>query len=261
MPSSRSEARRRAALLALISVSAWACATASYDNAPPDSLLAQTENGGSSDAAGGADSTGGSGKPSGTAGGAVAGSAQSGGSSSSGSAGKAGSNTGGMGSGGAGSNAGKGGSSSAGASTGGASSAGKGGSSSAGKGGSSGAGSGAGPSSAGSSSAGNGGAANCDAAHAVATLTTNQSYTGKASDCVRLVVEPSWSVINVQVQPLPSTQGYPVPFSFFNCGGNGTGSLTADYSNVTLKSGANPGCDFFVQFGGGETTIKVTYYD
>jgi hypothetical protein len=101
----------------------------------------------------------------------------------------------------------------------------------------------------------------CDAAHAVATITTSQSYTGKASDCVRLVVDSTWSVINVQLQPLPGTQGYPVPFSFFNCGGNGTGSLTADYANVSLKSGANPGCDFFVQFGGGGTTIKVTYYD
>jgi len=76
-----------------------------------------------------------------------------------------------------------------------------------------------------------------------------------------LVVEKSWSVVNVQLQPLPGTQGYPVPFTFFNCGGNGTGSLTADYANVSLKSGANPGCDFFVQFGGGGTTIKVTYYD
>jgi len=95
----------------------------------------------------------------------------------------------------------------------------------------------------------------------VATIATSQSYTGKANDCVRLVVEPSWSVVNIQLQPLPGTQGYPVPFSFFNCGGNGTGSLTADYANVSLKSGTNPGCDFFVQFDGGATTIKVTYYD
>jgi len=95
----------------------------------------------------------------------------------------------------------------------------------------------------------------------VATVTTSQLYTGKANDCVRLKVDTSWSVINVQLQPQPGTQAYPVPFSFFSCGGNGTGSLTGDYQNAVIKSGANPGCDYFVQFGGGETTIKVTYYD
>ena len=105
------------------------------------------------------------------------------------------------------------------------------------------------------------GSTTCDAAHAVATLITSQLYTGKANDCVRLAVNPTWSVISLQFQPQPGTGPYPVPFSFFSCGGNGTGSLTADYMNVTLKSGANPGCDFFVQFEGGSTTIKVTYYD
>jgi len=101
----------------------------------------------------------------------------------------------------------------------------------------------------------------CDAAHAVATLGTSQSYTGKANDCIRLAVQPSWSTVSLQLQPLAGTAAYPVPFSFFSCAGNGTGALTADYVNAVIKSGANPGCDYFVQFGGGATTIKVTYFD
>ena len=95
----------------------------------------------------------------------------------------------------------------------------------------------------------------------MATLTTQQIFVGKANDCVRLAVNPSWSSVSIQLQPTPSAAPYPLPFSFYNCGGNGTGALTADYANVTLKAGPNPGCDFFVQFEGGSTTIKVTYYD
>jgi hypothetical protein len=95
----------------------------------------------------------------------------------------------------------------------------------------------------------------------VATLATQEVYNGKDNDCIRLSVNPSWSVINLQFQPLPGTGPYPVPFSFFSCGGNGTGSLLTDYANVTFKTGANPGCDYFVQFGGNGGTIKVTYYD
>jgi hypothetical protein len=67
--------------------------------------------------------------------------------------------------------------------------------------------------------------------------------------------------VSIQLQPLPGTAGYPVPFSFFSCAGNGTGSLTGDYSSVVIKSGANPGCDLYVQFTGGATTLKFTYYD
>ena len=261
MPSSISEARARAALLALMASSLWACATA-IDNAPPDRQRAQSEIGGDSSAgsgvgsnAGGPATAGGGGAP-GAAGGGASGATQNGGApaSSGGSAGKGGSGSGGSGNASGAGSAGKGGASSAGANNAGTSA---GGSGSAG----SGAAGAAGSSSAGSSSGGAGPGSTCDAAHTVATLATSQVYTGKANDCVRLKVDPTWSVINVQLQPQPGTQGYPVPFSFFSCGGNGTGSLTADYQNASIKSGANPGCDYFVQFGGGETTIKVTYYD
>ena len=36
-------------------------------------------------------------------------------------------------------------------------------------------------------------------------LTTSQVYTGKANDCVRLAVNPTWSTIDLQFQPLPGT--------------------------------------------------------
>ncbi|MET0791348.1 MAG: hypothetical protein ABW061_07475, partial [Polyangiaceae bacterium] len=122
----------------------------------------------------------------------------------------------------------------------------------------------AGASSAGASSAGAGGApvgGTCDATTASATLATSTTYTGKANDCIRLAVNPSWSTVQVQMQAQPGTAAYPVPFSFFTCAGNGTGSLTADFAPAILKSGANPGCDVFVQFTGGATVLKVIYYD
>jgi hypothetical protein len=65
----------------------------------------------------------------------------------------------------------------------------------------------------------------------------------------------------IQFQPQPGTAAYPVPYSFFSCAGNGTGSLTADYAVSSIKSGSNPGCDLYVQFNGGATAVKVTYYD
>lgn len=265
MPSSNSEARARLALLALLSLPAWACATA-IDNAPADtSPLASSGDSGnpsagsSGSASAGAGSSAGKGGATGAAGSGASGAPQSGGapsSAGSGGAGKGGTSAGGSSSagkggtsGGGGSSAGKGGT--AGSSTGGA---GKGGSSSAGS-------SSAGSSAGGASRGGTTGGTGCDAAHAVATITTQQVYTGKANDCVRLAVNPTWAMIALKFQPMPGTAAYPVPFSFFSCAGNGTGSLTGDYVENTFKTGTNPGCDFFVQFGGGATTIKVTYYD
>jgi hypothetical protein len=53
-----------------------------------------------------------------------------------------------------------------------------------------------------------------------------------------------------------------VPFAFSSsCAAAGTGALTADYVNATLKSGPNPGCDYFVQFTGGATALKFTYFN
>ncbi len=102
----------------------------------------------------------------------------------------------------------------------------------------------------------------CDAAHSLATLATQGVYTGKANDCVRLTVNPQWSTVMIQLQAMPTTAAYPVPFTFSSsCAASGTGSLTADYAMATLKTGTNPGCDFFVQFTGGATVLKFTYYD
>ncbi|HWZ91493.1 MAG TPA: hypothetical protein VNW92_21675, partial [Polyangiaceae bacterium] len=155
---------------------------------------------------------------------------------------------------GAGGSAGKGGSSSGGGGAGG--SAGKGGTGGgAGTGGSAGAGGGS------AGTGGTTGGGTCDAAHSVATLATGTVYTGKANDCVRLSVNPTWATVAIQMQAMPGTVGYPVPFSFFSCAGNGTGSLTADYSSSVMKSGANPGCDYYVQFTGGTAIVKFTYYD
>jgi hypothetical protein len=79
---------------------------------------------------------------------------------------------------------------------------------------------------------------------------------------VRLVVDPTWSTVSIQLQPLTGTASYPVPFSFSSsCAAPGTGSLTANFASVVLKSGPNPGCDYFVQFTGGSTALQFKYFD
>ena len=73
----------------------------------------------------------------------------------------------------------------------------------------------------------------CDAAHAVATLGTSQSYTGKANDCIRLAVQPSWSTVSLQLQPLAGTAA---------CS-RGTGRQTAALAGSagpTAQAGAIP---------------------
>jgi hypothetical protein len=78
---------------------------------------------------------------------------------------------------------------------------------------------------------------------------------------VTLSVNKTYATVSIQMQALPGTVGYPVPFAYSSCAGNGTGSLTADYSQPVLKMGTNPGCDFYVQFTGAATTLKFIYYD
>lgn len=102
----------------------------------------------------------------------------------------------------------------------------------------------------------------CDAAHSVATVATTTTYVGKANECVRLAVNPSWATVKILLQAQPGTAAYPVPFSFSaSCAASGTDSLTANYDEAILKQGANPGCDYFVQFTGGATALKFTYYN
>ena len=275
MPSSSFGTCTRAAVFALVTLPAWACATAIDADVESASLAAGGDDGeagaaGSGNASAGRASSATAGTASAGKGGASTGASGAPGTGGSANGGSA--NGGAANGGGSGSHTGKGGTSSAGG-TGGAGKGGMSGTGSAGKGGTSGGASGssgggsAGKGGSGSASGGatnaggSSGSATCDAAHAVATITTGMVYTGKANDCVRLAVNPTWSTIALQFQPMPGTAAYPVPFSFFSCGGNGTGALTADYAGVIFKSGANPGCDFFVQFTGGGTTVKVTYYD
>jgi len=259
----------------LAALPAWSCATAEEASLGPGALSGDA-GGASAGALGSAGSSGAA--MSSKAGGSGSGAASAGAPGTSAGAGSTGAAVGGSSAGGAsagmggtaGSSGGKAGSASGGAPSGGSASGG-GGKAGAPSGGSASGGSASGGGKAGAPSGGapsggapSGGAPNggaCDAAHAVATLGTSQSYTGKANDCIRLAVQPSWSTVSLQLQPLAGTAAYPVPFSFFSCAGNGTGSLTADYVNAVIKSGANPGCDYFVQFGGGATTIKVTYFD
>lgn len=250
--------------LALLVLPGWACATAINTASEDSSPLGVTGSGhgghggsASSSAMEIRSGAANAGTPSAMGNGASGGSAAG----APGGAGKNGSGSGGTGSAGA---TGKAGASSAGSPSGGAS---HGGASAGGATGVSGMGStstgGASAGTTGSAGAGVAGSASgvtCDAAHATITFTQQSNKTIKANDCVRLVVDKTWATIGVKLQPLPGTT-YPVPFTFFNCGGNGTGSLIGDYKEAVLKSGPNPGCDFFVQFGGGETPVNVTYYD
>ena len=249
----------RLALLAFLTFPGWACATA-INGAPSDSSPLAASGSGGSDSAGNGASAGSSQNVS--TGGAAAGSGASGAPAAGapGSGGKGGSGSGGAGTAGS---VGKAGSSSAGAPSAGASNGGAsaGGAAGTSSGGTSAGGASAGTGSAGAGEAGGGGGVICDAAHATVTFNQQDNKTVQANDCVHLVVNPGWATVQIKLQAQPGTATYPVPFTFFNCGGNGTGSLTADYAEAVLKSGPNPGCDFFVQFGGGATAVKVTYFD
>ncbi|HET7540347.1 MAG TPA: hypothetical protein VFK05_10770 [Polyangiaceae bacterium] len=264
MSSSNSGAPVRLALLAFLAFPGWACATA-INAAPSDSSpLGVGGSGSGSESSGGSASEGGSansgsGGVPGAAGNGVSGSPAAG---SPGSAGKGGSGSGGAGSAGSTGKAGasSAGSPSGGASTGGASAGGAAGSSSAGSASVGGASAGT-TGSAGSGEAGGGSGITCDAAHATVTFNQQDTKDVKANDCVHLVVNPGWATVQVKLQAQPGTATYPVPFSFVYCGGNGTGSLTGNYVDAVLKSGPNPGCDVFVQFTGGDTAVKVTYFD
>ncbi len=257
----------RLASLALLVLPAWACATAQSNTGIGDESDGVDANAGANTSAGTSASAGAGNGAAGGAlnGGAGAGSTFGGAGSGSGQGGAATSGAAGMtgsaGKGGASNGAG-GSPSMSGANSGGASNSGGAGKSA---GGASNAGStsagGGGGSSAGASSGGATGSGTCDAAHALATIGTGNTYTGKATDCVRLSVNPTWAVVMIQMQPQPGTASYPVPFKFFGCAGNGTGSLTSDYTSATLKSGDNPGCDYYVQFSGGNGALKFTYYD
>ena len=250
----------RFAALALLTCPLWACATG-VDNAPAGTSPLNV-GGADGEPSDGGSASGGSGSTS-------AGSASGG--SSAGALGVAGSGA-------SGAPSGKAGAGSAGSGSAGAGSAGKGGIAGSGSGGASagsgsgGAGASAGASASGGASAGSGSAGagaggvpnstGCDAGTATVTVKTSGTYTGKANDCVRLHIEPGWATINPKFIAQPGSGPYPVPFSFFSCKGDGTGSLTADYVEVPLlKNAPNPGCDLFVQFGGGATTIIVNYYD
>lgn len=256
-------ARRGTLLFGLLLIAA--CATPIDSAAPQGSESLDGDAGtGSADAgatgiAGGANNTAGASASAGasTAGSSSAG-ASNGGANSAGApsagASNGGSNSGGAGKGGASS----GGAPSAGASSGGANNGG------AGKGGSS---SGGAPSAGAGNTAGSGNTAGapptvpCNAANSKATLTHNTVYTGKANDCIRLSVNPNWAQVTVSFTPQPGTV-YPVPFAYTStCAAGGNMTLTANYADAIIKSGANPGCDYFVQFKGGTSTVKVIYYD
>jgi hypothetical protein len=135
----------------------------------------------------------------------------------------------------------------------------------AGAGGTAGSGAAGSAGSAGSAGAGGGTTATaCDSAHALTSVVGGATYTGHAGDCVRLTVNPAYSSVNIQLQALPGTAGYPVTYTFSStCAASGSGSLTADYSQPTLlKANTNPGCDFYVQFTGSATAVlKFTYFD
>jgi hypothetical protein len=280
--------------VALAALPAWACATA-VNSSAGDALQSDGGTGGDVTAGGGMKSAtaGATGSAGGTS---VGGSVNSAGASSAGASSAGTSSAFGGGSGIAGSAAGGAGAASgaaghSGAASGGATgsagmngTAGKGGTTgsagmngTAGKGGATGsagmtgaAGKGGATGSAGASSGGSAGAVSaggatgggtCNATTSLATIATSMVYTGTASDCVRLAINPGWSMVNLKLNSQPGTVGYPVSYSYSSCAGSGTGSLTKDYADSIILAGANPGCDVYVQFAGGSGAIKFTYYD
>lgn len=83
-----------------------------------------------------------------------------------------------------------------------------------------------------------------------------------SEDCVELVLNPTWSSVNVSIEGAPGSSGYPIPFSYSICNGkSGTGTLTANYQKAPIFMGMNPGCNVFVQLEGTGTPLKLIHYD
>ncbi len=112
---------------------------------------------------------------------------------------------------------------------------------------------------------GDGGTPTCNASTAAATLSTGQQTSIASNACVRLRNENSWGTIDPQLQPLPGTAQYPVPFTATSCAGSAPGALTGDYNSVHLVDGAgaatNPVCDIFVQLQGSGSQVTFRYYE
>lgn len=122
------------------------------------------------------------------------------------------------------------------------------------------------PSSAGSggmgATGGSSSGAKCDADSAVAEIAHTEVGDVQSNDCVALVLNPTWSSVNITIEGGPGSSGYPIPFSYSICNGkSGTGTLTANYQKVQLFMGANPKCDVFVQLEGAGTPLKLIHYD
>lgn len=106
----------------------------------------------------------------------------------------------------------------------------------------------------------------CDATTAQAVLSTGQSTNIASNACVRLKNETGWAAINPNLQALPGTAAYPVPFTFEACSGSGSSTLTGDYETAYLGDGnansqTNPGCDIFVQLDGDGSQVSFRYYE
>jgi hypothetical protein len=109
---------------------------------------------------------------------------------------------------------------------------------------------------------GGGGTINgCTAETATAKATHSKAIDLKSDACVALVVNPTWSSVNISIEGQPGTT-YPIPFTYTVCGGKGgSGELTTDYEKEVLLKGTNPGCDVYVQFEGSGAALKLMYYD
>lgn len=106
----------------------------------------------------------------------------------------------------------------------------------------------------------------CNASTAAATLTTGQTTNIASNACVRLKNEAGWSTIDPQLQALPGTAAYPVPFSYSSCDASGSGSLTGDWFTAYVGDGqagpeSNPGCDIFLQLEGSGSQVSFAYYE
>lgn len=112
---------------------------------------------------------------------------------------------------------------------------------------------------------GDGGSPTCNASTAAATLSTGQQTTIASNACVRLTNENSWSTVDPQLQALPGTAQYPVPYTATSCAGSASSSLTGDYVTSHLIDGAgaatNPQCDVFVQLQGNGSQVTFRYYE
>jgi hypothetical protein len=93
-----------------------------------------------------------------------------------------------------------------------------------------------------------------DKEHTVVNVTNNA--------CLRVTKYPSWGsyMHSLVIQPQATGVGFPIPFTYTNCGSNGSGSLPGPWLQGTTKP-VSASCPTLIRLGGnGSGSVALTWW-